>query len=105
MCDLGAVCAEIRVLREWQSAQTRGNDRADWLKRAFVPIAVGIVKLARVLQRLKAIRSGRDGGPVRGQRAVLANRGKWPRFAGTSKPIELVSLDRDLPGRNACPPQ
>jgi hypothetical protein len=73
--------------------------------KSVLPIAVGIVKLARILQRLKAIRSGRDGGPARGQRAVLANRGKWPRFAGTPKPIELVSLDRDLLGRNACPPQ
>jgi hypothetical protein len=64
-CDLG-LSVEIRSLREWQSAQTRGNDRADWLIRAFLPIAVGVVKLARVLQRLKAIRSGRDGGPARG---------------------------------------
>lgn len=34
--------------------------------KSVLPIAVGIVKLARVLQRLKAIRSGRDGGPARG---------------------------------------
>lgn len=36
-----------RTFGKQQSAQTRGNDRADWLNRAFVPIAVGSMMVAQ----------------------------------------------------------